>query len=994
MSLSLRSRIRRIVIITGIFFYLLASLIIAALHIREKKRDYASAMITTVKTCEAIIIDYISQYDEYIQHVIAETPDDEESAVINHFQQNLRFLNRQDLYYILDQHNRLIYIQDPYEPFQGLDLSHLEHIAGKKAMPKVYQSLFSQRPVVAFLYPISGNRLLVLEKDLKGIIPLAKHFNQGEIFKGGYLFILSANGTVVYHPDSHLADSRHNFGFELTDWSDSDARGLQTFIYNNKKYLCYKAGLEKPVGWMLYFVVPSATLFRAIIFHVVQMFLIFAAVFSFLIFFLQLIINKKLSEPVSEIVSSISTRNLNGTDEPIPQSKASGTIELTNIIDAINNMTDELDRSNAILKASEQKHRILVETMTDGVFILDTDGKIVFLNPEFEHVTGYGAQEFIGRPFTEILAPEHIESTLDRFKRGLSGDTIPVYEVELKHKDGKTVPVELKVTSMFDDNGEIIGRIGVARDVSERKHSEKVIRENERFLRSVFDGIQDGINVLDRDMNIVKVNAWMEKTYADQMPLVGKKCYEVYQKKQSPCPWCPSLPAIETGEVYSEIAPYSFAVDPKVWFDISAYPLKNANGSVIGIIEHIKDVSDRKRAQDALRRSELELNIRNRIAHVFLTVPDDEMYAKVLDVVLEAMESKFGIFGYIDEQGSLVCPSMTREIWDQCQVPDKDIQFPPDQWGGLWGRAMVDKKSLYSNQSLNVPQGHIPIARALDVPIIHQDELIGNFLVGNKKTDYDENDKRLLESICDYIAPVLNARLQRDREVKKGQRLKSQLQHAQRMEALGTLGGGVAHDFNNLLMGIQGRTSLMLMGRDASHPDFEHLQGIEEYVKSAADLTKQLLGFSRGGKYEVRPTDINELIKKTTKMFGRTKKEIKIHRKYQKDVWTTEVDQGQIEQVLMNLYVNAWQAMPGGGDLYVQTENVSFDKNYEKLVEIDPGKYVKISVTDSGIGMDEEVKQRIFDPFFTTKEMGRGTGLGLASAYGIIKNHDGSLVSG
>jgi two-component system cell cycle sensor histidine kinase/response regulator CckA len=213
----------------------------------------------------------------------------------------------------------------------------------------------------------------------------------------------------------------------------------------------------------------------------------------------------------------------------------------------------------------------------------------------------------------------------------------------------------------------------------------------------------------------------------------------------------------------------------------------------------------------------------------------------------------------------------------------------------------------------------------------------------------------------------------------------------QRMEAIGTLGGGVAHDFNNLLMGIQGRTSLMLMDKDSSHPDFEHLKGIEDYVKSAANLTKQLLGFARGGKYEVKPTDINALIKKTSKMFGRTKKEIKIHGKYQKDVWTIESDQGQIEQVLMNLYVNAWQAMPGGGELYLQTENVTLGEDYVKPFKIEPGKYVKISVTDTGVGMDEATRQRIFDPFFTTKEMGRGTGLGLASAYGIIKNHGGFI---
>ena len=229
------------------------------------------------------------------------------------------------------------------------------------------------------------------------------------------------------------------------------------------------------------------------------------------------------------------------------------------------------------------------------------------------------------------------------------------------------------------------------------------------------------------------------------------------------------------------------------------------------------------------------------------------------------------------------------------------------------------------------------------------------------------------------------------RDISEKRKMEEELLKTQKLESIGVLAGGIAHDFNNLLMGIHGRTSLMLMDSDASHSHFEHLKGIEDYVKSAADLTKQLLGFARGGKYEVKPTDLNEVIKNQNRMFGRTRKEITIRGKYEKNLWAVDVDRGQIEQVLLNLYVNAWQAMPGGGELYVQTKNVMLDEKYVKPFEVKAGKYIKISVTDTGVGMDEATQKKIFDPFFTTREMGRGTGLGLASVYGIIKNHDGFI---
>jgi two-component system cell cycle sensor histidine kinase/response regulator CckA len=229
------------------------------------------------------------------------------------------------------------------------------------------------------------------------------------------------------------------------------------------------------------------------------------------------------------------------------------------------------------------------------------------------------------------------------------------------------------------------------------------------------------------------------------------------------------------------------------------------------------------------------------------------------------------------------------------------------------------------------------------------------------------------------------------RDVTPEKKLEAHLLEAQKMEAIGTLAGGTAHEFNNLLMCVQGNASLMLLDIDSNHPHYKRLKNIEKSVQSGAEFTEQLLGFAMGGKYEVRTTDLNEIIETTSTMFGRTKKDIRIYQEYQEDIWPVELDQGQIKQALLNLYVNAGQAMPGGGELRVQTKNVTLDESFVEPYQVTPGKYVRISITDTGVGMDEITQRRIFDPFFTTKDMGRGTGLGLASVYGIIKNHGGII---
>ncbi len=229
------------------------------------------------------------------------------------------------------------------------------------------------------------------------------------------------------------------------------------------------------------------------------------------------------------------------------------------------------------------------------------------------------------------------------------------------------------------------------------------------------------------------------------------------------------------------------------------------------------------------------------------------------------------------------------------------------------------------------------------------------------------------------------------RDVTHEIQLVKMLREAQKMEAIGTLASGIAHDFNNLLTAIEGNASLMLYDIDSTHPHYKFLTNISKEVKSGAELTAQFLGYARKGKCQVKPVNLNKLVKETSESIGRARKEISIHRELAVDLFAIEADQGQVQQVLLNLFVNAADAMPGGGDLILKTANVTHQDMENKQYDPKPGNYVQLTVTDTGRGMDKETQERLFEPFFTTKKMGLGTGLGLASTYGIIKGHSGYI---
>jgi two-component system cell cycle sensor histidine kinase/response regulator CckA len=374
--------------------------------------------------------------------------------------------------------------------------------------------------------------------------------------------------------------------------------------------------------------------------------------------------------------------------------------------------------------------------------------------------------------------------------------------------------------------------------------------------------------------------------------------------------------------------------------------------SVRGVVVNIRDVTDRKEALEALKESEEKFRLISEQSLLALGIIQDgyikyanEMYSRVTGYSLEEI---YGWEPY--EYARTVYKDDLPFVMEQSrkkQVGDTDVQ------------------THYRLRGVTKSDG-----------IVWWDLYSKAISYHGKPAD--------LFALIDITEKV------QSEEARKA--LEKQLRNAQKMEAIGTLAGGIAHDFNNLLAAIQGRVSLMLMDQDAAdHSDHENLKEIDAYIDSATELTRQLLAFAKGGKYEVNPTDLNELIENQNRMFGRTRKEIRIHGTHEKNLWPVEVDRGQIEQVILNLFLNAWQAMNAGGEIFVETQNVEIDGDCTRPHGAEHGRYVKLSVTDTGVGMDREIQEKVFDPFFTTKEMGRGTGLGLASTYGIVKNHGGFI---
>ena len=602
------------------------------------------------------------------------------------------------------------------------------------------------------------------------------------------------------------------------------------------------------------------------------------------------------------------------------------------------------------LSQSEDRYRSVVERSIQGITILQ-DNIIQFANQATAKIFGYNSQdEIVGNNLWETLVdPEEWAELQARSSKILSGKLLPVHAGwKGICKDGKRIWVQSTASLIsWQDRP---ASLAIYLDVTELKKSEEALRESEEFNATLLENSPNPILVANPDTSIRYVNPALEQTTGfSSEELIGRKPPYPFWTEETL-----DMTHKDFGEAFKKGARGLEKVFQKkngerFWVEINTTRVIT-NGEFKYHLANWSDITDRKQAEDDLRQSEER----------YRSVVEDSIHGIIIfkqgfniQFVNQAAVKMFG-FDKTDELVGLnslerlVAPEYHSEI--QGRVADlEDGKFIPTHPGWQGIRKDGTRIWVQSTGCQHLWQGQPAVlAYLLDI------------------TDYKkaEEEKR---------------------------RLEAQLQQAQRMESIGTLAGGLAHNFNNLLMSIIGNSSIMLLDIDSNHPHYKNLKNIEKNVHSGAKVTKQLLGYAREGKYEVRPFNMNQLVKETSDTFGATRKEVRVHQDLSDMLFGIKADQGQIEQVLMNLYINAADAMPGGGDLFIKTKYVTDKDMKYKPYEPKQGNYILLTVRDTGVGMDEKTMDRIFDPFFTTKGLAEGTGLGLASAYGIIKAHSGYI---
>ena len=662
----------------------------------------------------------------------------------------------------------------------------------------------------------------------------------------------------------------------------------------------------------------------------------------------------------------------------------------------------------------DAEFRLLADNIPTPCWIANGDGYIVWYNRRWHEYTGTTPEQMEGWGWQSVHDPEILPSVMERWTSSIATGEPFEMTFPLRGTDAVFRPFLTRVQPVRDESGALVRWFGVNTEIS-------ALQDSEERYRQVFENAAVGMIEIDAAWNILKSNeVYRDITDRSEDELRGANCLS-FTHPDDVSAGEDALRALAAGAT-GRIAFEKRYVRPDgdiVWVRSS---LSRVSGmeKANRFLKVVEDITEVRHAREALREESRALEILNRTAaQVAAELDLPNVVQLVTDAGVKLTGARFGAFFYntVDEAGeSLMLYTLSgadRADFERFGHPRATPVFAPTFKGeGVVRSDDITGDPRYGKNPPNrgMPKGHLPVRSYLAVPVTSRSgEVIGGLFFGHPDTGvFSEASERLMLGLAGQAAIAIdNARLfeaaQRANQVleqrveertKDLQAAQEALHQSQKMETVGQLTGGIAHDFNNLLQIVSGNLDLL---RQKLPGDWTHLKRYADRAFTGADraatLTQRLLAFSRRQPLAPKALDINRLIPGMSELLHRTLGEtIEIEAVLAPRLWTVEADPNQLENAILNLAINARDAMPDGGKLTIETQNTHLDHNYAaQNPEVAVGQYAVICISDTGIGMDEETATKAIEPFFTTKEVGRGTGLGLSMVYGFVKQSGGHI---
>ena len=625
-------------------------------------------------------------------------------------------------------------------------------------------------------------------------------------------------------------------------------------------------------------------------------------------------------------------------------------IFIPRIPDAINfpsivKTLEEVKKLNSELADQGNKLASIINGTNDAVFIKDVNGCYTVVNDEVVRLFGKPRSEIIGLNDTHFFQPEDAQSLMNVDKEIMVGKSVSTKEERITIL-GKQKVYQATKGPVYDISGDIIGMFGISRDITELKQSEELIRESERQHRTILQTAMEGFWLVDPELRLLEVNeAYCRMSGYSEQELLTMRVSDLEAKEtiEETVARAEKIMA-HGGDRFESIHSRKDGSPLHVEISIKYLPLESGHFAVF-----LHDITERKNAEQSL------VEAKTFTENALNTVPDI-FYSFDLNGRFISWNKTFSrVSGYSDQELSTMSPA-------DFFLGD-DIQSISD----VVERIFQEGSSIEEAFFVTKDGRKIPCEFSGSILRDSNDNIIGFTGIGRDISDRKHAEEERIK-------------------------LESQLHQAQKMESVGSLAGGVAHDFNNKLSVILGHTYLALTESDQDKVH-DSLEEIRKATEQSADLTRQLLAFARKQTIAPKVIDLNETVTGMFKMLNRLIGE-DIHLMWQQaaGLWLLKFDPSQIDQILANLCVNARDAITKNGKITIETGNSVIDEKYAaKNLDSIPGEYVTLAVSDNGCGMDKETLNRIFEPFFTTKEAGKGTGLGLATVFGIVKQNKGFI---